>query len=258
MNENRIRTIKQIKIMITLKRYLLTLVALLAMTTGAWAQSTDPVVTYNDTKTTASFPMPAYDVTVSYELVRDMQDATYPVVFSSIPTEALLVKKNPEGKFKYQGSLDFKLNDPLITGDANAQNIIDHSTDVTVSVLKAVKTDADPGYTFDNATSQTLNEFRDDTQPGTYKIVAAGADKGGYDGKVESAVFTVVEANDLMLSGNPEMLSKVSITVGGTAATVSEGNVIKNVEPGKKVVMKTANTDYIIRKATVKKNGTAQ
>ena len=47
MNENRIRTIKQIKIMITLKRYLLTLVALLAMTTGAWADEGTLLTTIN-------------------------------------------------------------------------------------------------------------------------------------------------------------------------------------------------------------------
>ena len=62
-------TIKQNKIMIhNISRYLLTLVALLAMTTGAWAQD----VTINDAKTEASFTMPESDVTLEYLLVRNL------------------------------------------------------------------------------------------------------------------------------------------------------------------------------------------
>ena len=51
-----------------ISRYLLTLVALLAMTTGAWAQD----VTINDAKTEASFTMPESDVKLEYQLVRNL------------------------------------------------------------------------------------------------------------------------------------------------------------------------------------------
>ena len=51
-----------------ISRYLLTLVALLTMTTGAWAQD----VTINDAKTEASFTMPESDVKLEYQLVRNL------------------------------------------------------------------------------------------------------------------------------------------------------------------------------------------
>ena len=102
--------------MITLKRYLLTLVALLAMTAGAWAQSTDPVVTYNDAKTTASFPMPAFDATVSYQLVRDLAQG---VAFSGLPEGDGRILKKDGDKYTFATAPTIALEDN-ISGTAQA------------------------------------------------------------------------------------------------------------------------------------------
>ena len=51
--------------MIKLRKLTLTLVALIAMTTGAWAQEESaPTVTISDDKSTAEMTMSQYDVTL--------------------------------------------------------------------------------------------------------------------------------------------------------------------------------------------------
>ena len=71
-----------------LKKLSLTLALLITAATGAWADDTEPAVTIDNTKVTASFTMPASDVTVNYTLVRDMNDTENPVAFSGLPPPA--------------------------------------------------------------------------------------------------------------------------------------------------------------------------
>ena len=395
-NENRIRTIKQIKIMITLKRYLLTLVALLAMTTGAWAQTqititqdfedgmgdwtmnhcegntgiksgfayegsncfrfyyttnypqylispeldendggtmsfyyaressnyiesfkvgystttsepsaftwgnqqtvsngdggdffdytynfpagtkyvsiacTSPdqfylfiddikieyapagpaagTVTISDDQTEASFAMPAYDATVSYQLVRDMQDATNPVAFSGIPTDGkIFVKKGDDGKYQPAEDLNIQLIDPLIEGDD--KNIIG-TEGITIKVL--VGDDSTGPVEYDQENPITLDAFLADMKPGFYWIKAVATTDGAYDGTVYSTEMWLAEAYDLTLSPATDA-NLQSVTVAGTAKTADENGVIRGIEPTKKVKITTTGPDYIIRKAAVKK-----
>ena len=344
MNENRIRTIKQIKIMITLKRYLLTLVALLAMTTGAWAAGTvynttvalkdlkvgdvltdgfklttakgqyiyvkgykkdggtaetgdytqfdaytatfpggvtisqsgsnytpyadgkdanawivsdfkdygsatmlyldgytaapaGPEVTLDDTKTVATMAkMPAYDATVSYELVRDL---TQGVAFSGLPEGDGCILKKDGDKYTFATAPTIALEDN-ISGTAQAIT----AEGITLSYEKKGEGDtwvAQPDD-FDIAI---------DAVPGTYRVVAK-ATTGLYDGTLYSPEFTLAEAYDLTLSPATDA-NLQSVTVAGTAKTADENGVIRGIEPTKKVKITTTGPDYIIRKATVKK-----
>ena len=192
---------------------------------------TGPKVSYNDAKTEASFTMPAYDATVSYELVRDMQDKTYPVTFSGIPTDGkITVRKEQNGKYHTTEPLNIQLIDPLIEGDN--KNILGING-ITIKVL--VGDDSTGPVEYDQENPITFEAFQADMKPGFYRIKAVATADGAYEGTVYSTDMWLTEAYNLMLSGNPEMLSKVSFTVDGTAATVSEGNVIKNVKTGKSV-----------------------
>ena len=357
MNENRIRTIKQIKIMITLKRYLLTLVALLAMTTGAWAQQTtvtwdtetwasgwtsdvkthtvdgvtitvtgdaeadnyegnlyiyvdnsasntltfssdipiariemtkktassslnvspldgwslssdnttviwegtatkslvcktctltvtkikfyleEPLIALDDTKTVATMAkMPAYDATVSYELVRDLAQG---VAFSGLPEGDGCILKKDGDKYTFTTAPTIALEDN-ISGTAQAIT----ADGITLSYEKKGEGDtwvAQPDD-FDIAI---------DAVPGTYRVVAK-ATTGLYDGTLYSPEFTLAEAYDLTLSPATDA-NLQSVTVAGTAKTADQNGVIKNIEPTKKVKITTTGPDYIIRKAAVKK-----
>ena len=48
---------------------------------------------------TCSFDMPASDATVDYDIVRDLEDETYPVEFSGL-AERVIVKKNESNKYQ--------------------------------------------------------------------------------------------------------------------------------------------------------------
>jgi len=60
--------------MIKFKKLTIALLALLSISTTAWAdeQPNGPTVTINEAKTEATFTMPQYDVTATYTLKRDM------------------------------------------------------------------------------------------------------------------------------------------------------------------------------------------
>ncbi|MBR6441234.1 MAG: hypothetical protein IKS44_04210 [Bacteroidales bacterium] len=226
--------------MITLKRYLLTLVALLAMTTGAWAQGTDPepgTMVPNDDNTSATMTMPAYDATVSYELVRDL---TVQTQFVGIPTETVFVKKDGD---KYV----------FASGTAPTVALLDMLNQNTPILDGAYhyfeKKNAETGE-FEASTVNLLT----DAQPGTWRIVTSATDGGPYDGTVRSDAFTLAEAYDLTLSPATDAHLQ-SVTVAGTAKTADENGVIRGIEPTKKVKITTTGPDYIIRKAAVKKGG---
>lgn len=310
-------TIKQIKIMITLKRYLLTLVALLAMTTGAWAQQTtvtwdsetwadgwtsdvkthtvdgvtitvggtadakkssgnlfiwvdnsasntltfsadipiariemtkktasssldvspldgwsvssdgttviwegtatkslvceectltvskikffleESLMTLDDTKTVATMAkMPAYDATVSYELVRDLTSSgTTALTFDGVANTT--VKKGQDGKYQPATAFDFKLNAPLITGDD--KNIIGaEGITTTVVILKEI--DGTGMYTPDETVAPiALADFLADAKPGNYQLSVTASATSAYDGTLKSTRFTLAEGYEVTI-----------------------------------------------------------
>lgn len=203
-----------------------------------------------DLFTEASFTMPAFDATVTYELVRDMQDEANPVAFSGLPTndEPIVVKKGSDGKYQPAEALTIQLIDPLAA--AEAQNII-AADGITVTVEKK-----------DNNTwaalAGTFADFMADMQPGTYRLTATPKDETSpYEGTVTSGEFTLVENYDLTVKpANDFSKGKVeSVTVGSGSVTIdaNTGKATKTgIAPDTEVKIK-AKRGYVIDKVEVKK-----
>lgn len=210
-----------------------------------------------DLFTTASFKMPTSDVTVNYELVRDMQDEANPVAFSGLPSSGnIVVKKGSDGKYQPAEALTIQLIDPLAA--AEAQNII-AADDINVKVL--VGNGGTP-IEYDQENPITLEAFLADMKPGYYWIKAEPTDENSpYDGTVYSSEFTVVEKYDLTVKpANDFSKGKVeSVTVGSESVTIdaNTGEATKTgIAPDTEVKIK-AKHGYIIEKVEAKKAGPA-
>ena len=210
-----------------------------------------------DLFTTASFTMPAFDATVNYELVRDMQDKANPVAFSGLPSSGnIVVKKGSDGKYQPAEALTIQLIDPLAA--AEAQNIIG-ADGITVKVL--VGNGGTP-IEYDQVNPITLEAFLADMKPGYYWIKAESTDENSpYDGTVYSSQFTVVEKYDLTVKpANDFSKGKIeSVTVGSGSVTIdaNTGEATKTgIDPGTEVKIK-AKRGYVIEKVEAKKTGPA-
>lgn len=210
-----------------------------------------------DLFTTASFNMPASDVTVDYLLVRDMQDEANPVAFSGLPSSGnIVVKKGDDGKYQPAEALTIQLIDPLAA--AEAQNII-AADGITVKVL--VGDDSSLPIEYDQNPPITLDAFLADMKPGYYWIKAEPTDENSpYDGTVYSSEFTVVEQYDLTVKpANDFSKGKIeSVTVGTDPVTIdaTTGEATKTgITPGTEVKLK-AKRGYVIEKVEAKKHAT--
>ncbi len=140
----------------------------------------EPTVTINDDKTEASFTMQTSDVTVNYELVRDM---SYKVAFSGVPTRARLAKDG-EGKFHFADGLTFQLLDNI---DAANPKDITSAEGITFMVgeVEAVDFEGNTFYQLNKETLVPLADFLADAHLGNYAICAV-ASTGEYDGSFSS------------------------------------------------------------------------
>ena len=130
--------------------------------------------------TEASFEMPGNDVTVNYELVRDM---SYNVAFSGVPTRARLAKDG-NGKFHFADGLTFQLLDNI---DAANPKDITSAEGITFMVgeVEAVDFEGNTFYQLNKATLVPLADFLADAHLGNYAICAV-ASTGEYDGSFTS------------------------------------------------------------------------
>ena len=130
--------------------------------------------------TEASFEMPGNDVTVNYELVRDM---SYKVAFSGVPTRARLAKDG-DGKFHFADGLTFQLLDNI---DAANPKDITSAEGITFMVgeVEAVVFEGNTFYQLNKATLVPLADFLADAHLGNYAICAV-ASTGEYDGSFSS------------------------------------------------------------------------
>ena len=223
------------------------------------AEPTDPPieVTTNaasaqDLFTEAKFNMPAFDATVDYELVRDMQDETNPVAFSGLPISGnIVVKKGDDGKYQPAEALTIQLIDPL----ADNADIIT-ADGITVKVL--VGDDSTGPVDYDLVSPITLEAFLADMKPGYYRITAESTDENSpYDGIVYSSEFTAVEQYDLTVKpANDFSKGKIeSVTVGTETVTpdATTGEATKTgIAPDTEVKLK-AKRGYVIEKVEAKK-----
>ena len=209
-----------------------------------------------DLFTTASFTMPASDVTVNYTLVRDMQDQANPVTFSGLPTTGdVIVKKGDDGKYQPIETLTIQLTDPLAA--AEAQNIIAADGN-TIKVLVGAENEKG-AIDYDQENPITLETFLADMKPGYYWIKAEPTDETSpYDGTVYSSEFTVVEQYDLTVKpANDFSKGKIeSVTVGTESVTIDAktGEAAKTgIAPDTEVKIK-AKRGYVIDKVEAKKH----
>ena len=172
----------------------------------------------NDTKTEASFDMPTYDLTVDYELVRDMGYGVG-VTVNGEPTwgegddsPRFLVKKNGEGKYQPETPFVFELKDLFL--DQNNPPVLAQSD---YTLLKRQRLDED-GTTW-NDLAET-----DDYQPGIYCIAFIATETSAYDGTVFSGEFEIyaknitvdpVAATGLVYNGQPQALASEAECEGG-------------------------------------------
>ena len=125
----------------------------------------------NNNKDEATFTMPASDATAEYDIVRDMEDATYPVEFSGLAERIIVKKKTGSDAYEPLTELNIQLIDQLAATDA--QNIIS-ADGIKVNVLKG--TDNNGTITYDETNPIKYADFLDNMQPGLYKIVAEPTD----------------------------------------------------------------------------------
>ena len=209
-----------------------------------------------DLFTEAKFNMPAFDATVNYLLVRDMQDEANPVNFSGLPSSGnIVVKKGSDGKYQPAEALTIQLIDPLAA--AEAQNII-AADGITVKVLVGAENELG-AIDYDLVSPITLDAFLADMTPGYYWIKAEPTDENSpYDGTVYSSEFTVVEQYDLTVKpANDFSKGKIeSVTVGTATVTpdATTGEATKTgIAPDTEVKLK-AKRGYIIEKVEAKKD----
>ena len=150
-------------------------------------------VTLNEAKTIASFEMPTSDVTMNYELVRDM---SYKVAFSGVPTRARLAKDG-EGKFHFADGLTFQLLDNI---DAANPKDITSAEGITFMVgeVEAVVFEGNTFYQLNKETLVPLADFLADAHLGNYAICAV-ASTGEYDGSFSSGMITLFEGYEVTI-----------------------------------------------------------
>ena len=205
-----------------------------------YGYASTPLMTLNEASTEATMEMPASDVTVTYELVRDL---TTQVTFGGIPTGDGLVVKNNGTAYEFVTAPTFTLTDALAD---NADIISDEG--ITLTTQK--KGDGDTWQTLD------ASALAAGYAPGTYRLVATATADGPYDGTIYSAEFTTVEKYDLLIQpADDYSKGKLSeVTVAGAAQTLdADGKAtVPNVAPGAEVKLK-ANRGYVIEKVEAKK-----
>jgi len=137
-------------------------------------------MTLNADNTEATMEMPASDVTVDYELVRDM---SYKVAFSGVPTRARLAKDG-NGKFHFADGLTFQLLDNI---DAANPKDITSAEGITFMVGEMVpfEMEGNTYYQLNKETLVPLADFLADAHLGNY-VICAVASTGEYDGSFSS------------------------------------------------------------------------
>ena len=198
-------------------------------------------VTLNEAKTEATMEMPASDVTVSYELVRDLTVAVdLNLLIDQQPVTRARIARVGNGPYQLQGNWQFAAIDKL-----DAQNPVSLTNGELVYTLK--KKDGD-GYVAVNTET--------DLAPGLWRLEATAKEDKPYDGTIYSADIELYAVYDLYLS--PAQDENVSVTANDKAVSPDAEGKISEVESGKTVKLNVTNADYIIRKATVKVKGAAE
>ena len=140
-----------------------------------------PLATLAADGLSATMTMPASDVTVTYELVRDIATGVKALVNNG--AECIYVTK-VEDKFVPKEAITYKLTDVL---DQNNQFDLVEGTDYEKVGMHILD-----GYTWKDVTDES------DLKPGTYEIIFKGL--GKYDGNVYSQEFLLSNGYELTIA----------------------------------------------------------
>ena len=132
-------------------------------------------VVLNDTKTEASFDMPTYDLTVDYELVRDMSIGLIAQVGDDPQVQPRFRVKKEDNVFKPADLTPAQVMALFSVSDQIEQKVLTPTTDYIVNI-----------YAIDEEGQPTGNPmtFADFTfEPGIYAVKAVAAEGSPYDGE---------------------------------------------------------------------------
>ena len=150
-----------------------------------------PKVTINEAKTEAWFNMPTYDMTVDYELVRDMA-SNMPVTVGD-GTDGYRIRLKKEGTSFVPAEMTPQQMAGLIAvTDGIESKTLTNMTDYTISIY-AVNDEDEP--TGEAITFQSLT-------PGRYVAIASAVDGTIYDGETEpSNIFVLFQGYEVKVDG---------------------------------------------------------
>ena len=232
--------------MIQYKQILTTLVLLLTAASGAWAQSADPEVTWNAATKTGSFTMPDCDVEIApiyapvaaFDLKEGSEDKL-PAAVEGIfieSTDAIITAGScAQGTLMYAVSTSGTEQPALTAFSADLPTAKDITTAGDVYVWYYIK-GADTPEGQEPTEKNTFNDSEICTTP--LKVTVLN--------NKFNILFTAANANTIEAG-------KATVTVGGTAATVTEGK-LEGVKMGSEVKV-TAKEGYKIKSVTAKKTG---
>ena len=224
----------------------MTLALLITAVTGAWAQSADPEVTWNAATKTGSFTMPDCDVEIApiyapvaaFDLKEGSEDKL-PAAVEGIfieSTDAIITAGSCA-----QGTLMYAVS----TSDTEAPALTVFSADLPTA--KDITTAGDV-YVWYYIKGADTPEGQEPTEKNTFndsEICTTPLKVTVLNNKF-NILFTAANANTIEAG-------KATVTVGGTAATVTEGK-LEGVKMGSEVKV-TAKEGYKIKSVTAKKTG---
>ena len=204
--------------MIQYKQILMTLALLITAVTGAWAQSADPEVTWNAATKTGSFTMPDCDVEIApiyapvaaFDLKEGSEDKL-PAAVEGIfieSTDAIITAGSCA-----QGTLMYAVS----TSDTEAPALTVFSADLPTA--KDITTAGDV-YVWYYIKGADTPEGQEPTEKNTFndsEICTTPLKVTLLNNKF-NILFTAANANTIEAG-------KATVTVGGTAATVTEGKL---------------------------------
>ena len=179
-------------------------------------------VTLNSTQTEATLTMPAENVTMTYELVRDL---TVSVTFRGVPTDGKPLTVMPAAGGKYA----FADPEPAFTlhDDIEQADITDG-----ITIVAQQKGDND-----EYGAPVTLDAFRADPQPGTWRLQAYANADGPYDGFIQSPEFQIasVAIYAVNATGDTDGAEGASVTATADGQPVTVGQTLHDAAKGKTV-----------------------
>ena len=183
-------------------------------------------VTINDAKTEASFDMPTNDVTVNYELIRDMTVAVSAKVGDGTDGYRFSIYKKESGQYDL---VDDAADYPEIMDNIDAKNPAEVAAkDYELQLQKL----GDDGKTWTNTA---------DYSPGTFRLMVTG--KEGYDGTIYTNTYVLYEQ------------TSITFAKGYSTHYYTESLVLDEKQDGLKFYAVTAVTDEKVTLTEIEAKG---